>query len=264
MNTTTAELRPNNVVRDTLKRFQERCRLGLLLVTCALIMTAGSLVMLVVAIATLFKARRLYAEGIAARLGRIGLRLAGVRVVVHQDDPLPATQTIYISNHTSTLDVFVLLSLGLPNARFFLYGKLRKILPLALIGYLIGIFWTVSQEFPKKRTRIFQRAGRVLRRTGESVYLSPEGTRVASGDIGHFNKGAFHLATDLGAPIVPIYISIPKAMNPGRGYRFRPGVVDVYFKPPISTKSWKLEDLDRNRTVVRDLFVRMHEEIGHG
>jgi 1-acyl-sn-glycerol-3-phosphate acyltransferase len=56
-----------------------------------------------------------------------------------------------------------------------------------------------------------------LERTGESVYLSPEGERVTGGRVGHFNKGAFHLATDLHAPIVPLFLRIPRAMDPGKG-----------------------------------------------
>ena len=49
----------------------------------------------------------------------------------------------------------------------------------------------------------------ILRRTGQSVFLSPEGTRVRTGEIGPFNKGAFHLAGDLGAPLLPLYIAVP-------------------------------------------------------
>jgi len=180
---------------------------------------------------------------------------------VHADRPFPQQQTIYISNHTSTLDMFVLVALGLPNTRFFLSGYLRKIIPFGVIGYLTGIFWTVPQEYPERRTRIFKSAEQTLRRTGESVYLSPEGTRVTTGLIGHFNKGAFHLATALGTPIVPFYILIPRAGDPGKGLDARPGTIRVYVKSAISTRDWKLADLERNRDMVRSLFVRWHEEL---
>ena len=206
-------------------------------------------------------ARRVHREGIGAALGRTILRIWGIDFVVH-GAPSPAhVQTVYVSNHTSTIDMFVLIALGLPNTRFFLSGYLRRILPLGLIGYLIGIFWTVPQSFPERRTEIFKRAERVLRRTGESVYLSPEGERITSGEIGHFNKGAFHLATALGAPIVPMYLFIPKAANPGKGLAARPGTVHVHFRPPIDTRGWSVEDLPVNRDRMRELYVCWHREL---
>ena len=226
-----------------------------------LLMCVGAAAMLACAVATLFSAPRFYRERIGATLGRAILAVWAIRFVVH-GTPSPAhLQTVYVSNHTSTVDMFVLIALGLPNTRFFLSGYLRKLLPLGLIGYLIGIFWTVPQSFPERRTAIFRRAERVLRRTGESVYLSPEGQRVTSGEIGHFNRGAFHLATALGAPIVPMYLFIPRACNPGTGLDARPGTVHVHFREPIATRGWRVEDVDRNRDHMRDFYVAWHHEL---
>jgi len=228
-----------------------------------LVMTLGSLLMLLAAALTAFRLRGFYAEILAGGLGKVLLRLWGVRVVVHDFVPEPGRQRIYISNHTSSLDMFVLISLGLPGTRYFMSGFLRKILPLGLIGYLIGMIWTVPQEYPERRTQIFRRAERLLRRTGESVYLSPEGRRVAEGGVGHFNKGAFHLATVLAAPIVPFYIYIPPEIDPGMGHCAGPGTVHVYFKPEIDTSGWRLEELVQNKESVRRQFVTWHGEY-HG
>ena len=100
-----------------------------------------------------------------------------------------------------------------------------------------------------------------MRRTGESVYLSPEGGRITTGDIGHFNKGAFHLATVLRAPIVPMYFHIPTDVDPGLGYRAGRGTVDVHVLPPIHTTDWKEADVVENKEKVRELFVRTHQEL---
>jgi 1-acyl-sn-glycerol-3-phosphate acyltransferase len=224
------------------------------------LMTFGATVLLVVAVVTLFRLPRLYREVIVATLGDLTLALWKVRVVMHQDRPFPETQTIYISNHTSTIDMFVLISLRLPNARFFLSGFLRKLLPLGLIGYLTGIFWTVPQSFPEKRVAIFKRAARTLRRTHESVYLSPEGERVTTGEMGHFNKGAFHLATDLKVPIVPFFIGISGDMDPGMGLHPGAGTVHVHVKPAIDTSQWKLEDLIANKERIRKMFLEWNRE----
>ncbi len=239
---------------------QQTCRAALLGAATLALATVVALAMLLVAFVTLFRARRFYQEVMTTWLGRAILRIWGVRVEIHQDKPFPKTQTIYISNHTSTLDVFILIALGLPNTRFFIFGGTRKWLPLAVIGYLIGIFFTPPQTIRAERVRCFQRADRILRRTGDSVYLSPEGVRITTGEIGPFNKGAFHLATSIQAPIVPLYIAIPRRIDPGKGLAPLPGTVHIYVKPAISTRGWRLEDLERNKETVRKLYLGFHNE----
>jgi 1-acyl-sn-glycerol-3-phosphate acyltransferase len=225
-----------------------------------LLMSAGSIAVLLVALLTAFQARRFYAEQMAARLGRWTLCIWGVRLVVRDAPAESLQQRVFISNHTSTIDVFAVNAMALPNTRFFMSGFLRKFLPLGLIGYLVGIFWTVPQNFPERRVEIFKRAERVLRRSRESVYLSPEGKRVTTGEIGAFNKGSFHLATALRAPIVPFYIATPPEVDPGMRYCAGPGEVHVYFKPAIDTTDWQLADLASNKERVRQQFLEWHNE----
>ena len=231
---------------------------GLAAVTVGFV-TAVALALVPMACLTLFGARRLYAR-VATLTARVVLRLWGLRVVVHQDGAFPAAQTVYVANHSSTIDLFVLVALGLPNTRFFLAGYLRRLLPLGFMAYLMGTFFTAPQDRPRERVRIFRRADRALRRTGESVFLSPEGARITTGEIGHFNKGAFHLATSLRAPIVPLYFEIPPEIDPGCGYDARPGTVHVHVKPAIDTADWRLADLAANTEAVRRKFIQWHRE----
>jgi 1-acyl-sn-glycerol-3-phosphate acyltransferase len=221
--------------------------------------TIAAMVMLPIGAVTLFRARRVYSR--MARYASLAvLRLHGIRIRVH-GPAFPNHQAVYVSNHTSTLDVFVLVALGLPNCRFFLSGFLRKLVPLGIISWMMGTFFTVPQDRPDERTRIFRNAERTLRRTRESVYLSPEGGRIRTGEVGPFNKGAFHLATNLHVPIVPFYIRIPDVADPGMGYAAGSGLVDVFVLPPIDTTDWVLTDLLKNKDQVRDLFVRVHGEL---
>lgn len=232
---------------------------GLRLSVSLLLVSFCSLVMFILAMASLFLLRRRYSEWLLTPCGRLLLRLWGLHMVVHQQAPFPPGQTVFVMNHTSTIDMFAIIALGLPNTRFFLYGRLRRFPPLALIGYLIGIFWTVDQIYPERRVRIFQRACRVLIRSGESVCLSPEGSRITSGEIGPFNKGAFHLAAALHAPMQPIYIQIPEQINPGVGWHARPGSLHVHVGKPIDTSTWQAEDAPILKEQVRDHYVRWKE-----
>ena len=235
-------------------------RIVMLSVASLVVMSAGVIILLPVAAVTLFRARSLYAAA-TTQLARVILRLWGIRIVVHQEQPFPRDQTVYISNHTSTLDLFVLVALGLPNTRFFLSGFLRKYVPLGILAYLMGTFFTVPQNRPADRARIFMRADRILRRTGESVYLSPEGGRISTGEIGPFNKGSFHLATSLKAPIVPMFLYVSPAIDPGMGFNAMAGSVHVYVKPAIETDLWRIEDVEKNKETTRDMFVDWHRDI---
>ncbi len=241
----------------------QRGRIAAATIACFTLATLAGLLGLMVAIVTLFRTRRWIAEVIVGPAARLGLRLYGVRIVEHYSGLRPTGQVVYIANHTSSLDVPVIVALGLPNTRYFMSGFLRMIPPLALIGWLIGMFWTVKQKYPERRTQIFQRADRILRETGESVFLTPEGQQVW-----RFNKGAFHLATSLQVPIVPLYVLIPNEVDPGpwdsgEFYAVRPGTVDVFFRPPIATTNWTVEQVPEHRDQVRASYIEWYSEL-HG
>lgn len=244
----------------TLLSVVSHCRIIAQVVAGFSVMTLGSLLALGFSLCTLFQARDFCATYIIAPTARIVLWIGRIQFAIHSPEYLRGQQFVFIANHASTLDIFILTAMALPKTRFFLSGLLRKKFPpLGLLGYLAGVFWTVPQSFPERRTEIFKRAERILKRTGESVFLSPEGKMANFGQIAPFNKGAFHLATNLKAPIVPMYFSIPAAIHPGRGYRFRPGCVNVYVQPPVATDTWTLEELDSNRQKMHAYFVQLQD-----
>ena len=231
-----------------------RVRLVSLITASVVVVSLGALGIFTAAVCTLFGARRLYAW-LATQVARVLLRVWSIRLEIIAPRRWPRGQVVYISNHPSTLDLFILIALGLPRTRFFLSGYLKAYLPIGLVAWLMGTFFTVTQDKPAERIRIFQRADRILKRTGESVYLSPEGQRVPGGAIGSFNKGAFHLAASLGVPIVPLYFDVPDAVSPGCGFDARPGIVRVHVLPPIETRHWRVADVPRHRDAVHALFT---------
>lgn len=242
-----------------------RARVLIGIACSAIILCCGTALLSLIACVTLFRARRIYSEWIVKWMARAGLFCCGIRVCVHRNEAADATswerrQIVFISNHTSSLDMFVLIALGLPRTRYFLSGFLRRIVPLGIIGYILRVFWTPSQRFPERRRALFQRAERVLRQTGESVFLTPEGQQ-----IGVFNKGAFHLATNLQAPIQPLFVEIPTEVDPGpwlanQDLDMRPGTVHVHCMPLIDTSDWKLADLEVNRDRVKLLYADWGKE----
>ena len=203
---------------------------------------------------TLFHARRFCINVIAPRTSRLVMWLLGIKVHFHGFEDLPSP-CIVTANHTSTLDLFILSMLPIPNKRSFMARWTRIFPPLAVIGWSTGTIFTPPQPYPEARIRCFQRAERILRETGDSCYLSPEGIRWTTPKVGPFNKGTFHLAAALDWPIVPLYIDIPRNINPGVGFKTRPGVVHVYARPPIATTDWRGEDAVIHKEEVRALYL---------
>jgi 1-acyl-sn-glycerol-3-phosphate acyltransferase len=192
---------------------------------------------------------------VASGCARALLRVWGVRLeVVGGPWPLPGRQLVWISNHTNSLDPFVVCALGLPRVRYLLSRWLRVVLPLWALGEAIGIFWTPPQSPRSGRVALFRRVTRALRRSGESVFLTPEGVRVRTGRIGPFNRGAFHLAIALEAPIVPLFVETPPGTDPGLGLDVGAGVVRVHVGAPIDTSGWRLEEVARRRDEVQALY----------
>jgi 1-acyl-sn-glycerol-3-phosphate acyltransferase len=223
---------------------------------------ATALSMTTVALLTGFSARSFNREVLARAGARAVLRIWGIKLDVRCPYKLARTQAVYISNHISSLDVVIIIALGLPNTRYFMKGYVRRYIPVGIIAMLMGTFFTMGQDYPGRRRRLFQHADRVLRQTGESVFLTPEGKITLGGEIGPFNKGAFHLATSLRAPIVPFYIQIPPHCDPRDGFVVpASGTVRVWFQEPIATHDWRLEEMERNRDEVRAMFVRLHRSL---
>lgn len=232
-----------------------------LILSAILALTIGALLMLLAQILTLFHARRFCAEVIAAGGSKLMLWMSGVQLDVRGRENLPDVQAVYIINHTSLLDLYVNMSLSLPKTRYFMTRRCWRVPPLWMIAKLMRTFLTPPQSSPEARSILFRSASDVLRRTGDSVCLTPEGIRHRSGSLGPFNRGAFHLALSLQAPIIPIYMFFPPELEAGRTLYVRAGTAFVYILPAINISNWSLQQLDELREAVRAIFLEREAEI---
>ena len=74
---------------------------------------------------------------------------------------------------------------------------------------------------------------KTLLRQGESVFLFPEGTRAAHGNLGQFKHGATLLAMQLGVPVVPVYLEGLEKIRPKGQRKAKPGRVAVHILEPV-------------------------------
>jgi putative phosphoserine phosphatase / 1-acylglycerol-3-phosphate O-acyltransferase len=183
------------------------------------------------------------------------LAITGVDVEVQGAHHLSAHRpSVFMFNHQSLLDGYVLLHLlrggftGIAKqeaARMPLLGQILRGLDFAFI----------DRSNSRSAIETMKPAVDRLRR-GMSVVIAPEGTRSLTPRLGRFKKGAFHIALQAGAPVVPVVIRNTCQVMPRGSLLFRPGTVQVCVLPPIDVATWQVEDLDRHVADVQALFQR--------
>jgi len=173
--------------------------------------------------------------------GRMNYRAAGARVrfegleIAHAHAPC-----IYVSNHQSNIDIFVLISVLPLHTRFAAKQSLFKV---PILGWALRVsdFVPIDRANRARAIRSLDQAAAKIR-GGRSVVLFAEGTRSPGDALAPFKKGPFHLALAAGVPIVPVAISGSGAVMPPGGLRVRPGPVRVRFCDPIDVSPYRPKD----------------------
>lgn len=182
------------------------------------------------------------------------LFVAGIRLKTMNHGFDFSRPAIFIINHSSTLDLFTMVALGLPRIRFVAKWEIQYNPLFFIIGRATG------QIFIKRQNRdhsiaTLQKAYIKLKKHDLSIMVAPEGSRKHEGIIGPFKKGAFRMAMDLQYPIVPIYFEGSHSLSLGGSLLTNPGVVTAHIHPAIETGSWKAETIDEHIAEVRALYL---------
>ena len=163
----------------------------------------------------------------------LGVRAAGIRVRLEGVENIaPGTQYIFLSNHLSNLDPPVLLPSIPGRTSVFLKRELMKI-PLLGMAMRMGRFVPVSRGNSREEAQQSVAVAADALHGGLHITVFPEGTRSQDGRLLPFKKGAFFLAEETGAPIIPVILSGTREMMPRGTLRIEPGVAQVRFLAPI-------------------------------
>lgn len=188
------------------------------------------------------------------RMGRIWSRsnLAAVGARVRYsglERALSRQPCVYVCNHQSNIDIWVLIRVLPLKARFVAKQSLFRI---PAIGWALAAseFIPIDRANRTRAIRSLDQAASKIR-AGRSLVLFPEGTRSSGDLLGPFKKGPFHLALKAQVPVVPVAISGSSAVLPPRSMRVRPGPVQVRFLPAIDVASFGPSDVEGLRAAVR-------------
>lgn len=175
--------------------------------------------------------------------------------------PLPAElpeHLVCISNHASNIDPFLIAHL--PWEMKYLAKSVLFRIPF--VGWGIGI----AGDIPLVRgsttsiKRAMARAGYYIER-GMPVLIFPEGTRSRTGELLPFKDGAFRLAIDKQASLLPI--AVAGTVNALPKGDWRPGIARgvVLAGTPISTTGLSLTDLDGLKAECRAAITELRAEL---
>ncbi|MEO8649293.1 MAG: lysophospholipid acyltransferase family protein [Acidobacteriota bacterium] len=198
--------------------------------------------------------RRLWLYPIALWGAKTWLGQCGASIRVTGLENLdPDRQYVFVSNHRSYLDTATLFRFT--GKRMGLIAK-KELLKVPVLGQgmsFVNII-AIDRSDPEKAKESMEKARRVMAK-GYSFGVFVEGTRAMPGELLPFKKGAFHLAMQTGAAIVPVAIKNTDRMMGKRTGVAYPGTIEMVLMPPIETKGLAdataiLDILNETRSVI--------------
>jgi len=172
-----------------------------------------------------------------------------VRGNVPNDPRLPY---VVVSNHESFVDMLAISQIPIEMK----WVAKSTFFNIPIVGFLLMLSRDIKLVRGAKGAGAHvytEAANRLSTRT--SVMLFPEGTRSVSGELGAFKDGAFKIAIEAQAPILPLVVHGTRNALIKHDWRFGRCDAVVQILDPIPTTGMTLEDVDALREQVRDLIA---------
>lgn len=180
--------------------------------------------------------RRIWLYPFCLHGARLWIRGSGVKVKVSGEENLEKNKSyIFVANHRSYIDTTALFAYA--GRKIGLIAK-KELLKVPVLGQGISYinFVTIDRSNPERALQTMENVRRIVD-TGYSFGIFAEGTRALPGELLPFKKGAFHLALQTQAAIVPVAIKNTDYLMGKKTGVVRPGTMEIVLLPPIETKS---------------------------
>jgi 1-acyl-sn-glycerol-3-phosphate acyltransferase len=185
------------------------------------------------------------AEERPRRWARFLMRAAGVRVVVENEEHIDRAVTqVLVANHASWFDVLALTSITPGRYVFVAKKEVENIPALGRTIRACGHIF-IDRQDRQKALASLEAARERLAREKPRIIMFPEGTRSATGELLPFKKGAFVLAIQTGADVVPTAILGSRAVMRKGSWLVHAGTVTIRFGAPIPVGGLEMQQRDQ-------------------
>ena len=177
--------------------------------------------------------------------------------------PNPREPYVAVSNHESYADIF-LISHFPWEMKWLSKEALFKI---PVMGWLMRMAGDIPVKRGSRESTLQALAEcRDRLRNRVSVMIFPEGTRSPTGDLLPFKDGAFKLAIETGAPILPIAVAGTRNCMAKHSFRFRRARAIARVLEPITTVGLTPSDIpalkERTRQAIESARDDLQSELG--
>ena len=194
-----------------------------------------------------------YVQKILFLWSKFTINIIGIDIELHGQENIPDEPCIYVSNHSSILDIPVLLNTS--NKKIGFIAK-KEILKFPIIGYWLKRSGSISldRNNPRDAIRCINECKNNLN-SGYSIAIFPEGTRNKNGQVSEFKKGSIKFATKSKVPIVPVSIEhASRSFEDNK--KFLPCKINVFYDKPIDTCNLTKDDEKKLPDAVRKIIVK--------
>lgn len=165
----------------------------------------------------------------------------GVKTQVEGLENLPKGEPyVALSNHQSEWETLYFQLVFRPQT----VVLKKELLKIPLFGWALALLKPIALDRSQRREALKQllRQGSERLQEGIPVLIFPQGTRVAVGDPGRFNKGGAMLAVKNQVPIVPVVHNAGRCW-PGKSFVKYPGTVQLVIGKPIQTQGRSVDEV---------------------
>jgi len=180
------------------------------------------------------------------------LILYGVKVKISGSENITSHEgKVYISNHASYLDIYVLLAKLPDNVRILYKKELNKMILISWAMRACG-FVPIDRDNVRDAMKSLDKAAEKIRK-GLSFVIFPEGTRSKDGNVQEFKRGGALVTEKAKVNVVPVSISNTNKLMPIGSNRIKSGIVNLVIGKPMEFKKEKSFLNDVREEVVKNV-----------